>query len=106
MSSDWRPPSKKKIGGELLEINFVLTNEHNIKALLDETGTFGIAFLGDFATIKRMPLMNILGSLANIPPAVLEVKNCTKQLASGGKKDAKYVSDNFLQHLPKLDPQK
>ena len=41
----------------------------------DEAGTFGIAFLNAFATIKRMPLLNILGSPANTPPVVLEVKD-------------------------------
>ena len=41
----------------------------------DEDGTIGIVFLVDFATIKRMPLLNILGSPANTPPVVLEVKD-------------------------------
>ena len=73
---------------------------------MNEAHMFGMALLGNFATIKKMPLLNILGSPANSPPVVLEVKDCTSQLLLGRKKDAKQVSESFLKHLNVLDPTK
>ena len=87
-------------------MNYQITFNNNINSCLREAKTFGFAMLGDFATIRRMPLLNIVGSLANSPPVVLEVKNSTPQLKLGKKKDAKYVSECFLKHLKKLDPTK
>ena len=71
-----------------------------------EAKTFGFAILGDFATIRRTPLLNVVGLLANSPPVVLEVKDSTPQLNLGKKKDARYVSECFLKHLKELDPKK
>ena len=65
-----------------------------------------MAMLGDFATIRKLPLLNVLGLPANSPPVVLKVKDSTPQLRLGRKKDAKYVSECFLKHLKELDPTK
>jgi hypothetical protein len=53
-------PNANKIGGPLLDLNFKMAYERNKEELLKEAGTFGLAFMGDGATIHRMPLMNIL----------------------------------------------
>jgi len=53
-------PSKKKIGGELLDINFANIKEINKANLLKEAAVFGVVIMGDGATIHRMPLLNIL----------------------------------------------
>ena len=54
------PPNSHKIGGPLLDLNFKMTYERNKEELLKEAGTFGLAFMGDGATIHQMPLMNVL----------------------------------------------
>ena len=53
-------PKSNKIGGALLDLNFKITYERNKEELLKEAGVFGLAFMGDGATIHRMPLMNVL----------------------------------------------
>jgi hypothetical protein len=53
-------PNKKKIGGELLDINFANIKEINKTNLLKEAAVFGVVIMGDGATIHRMPLLNIL----------------------------------------------
>ena len=53
-----------------------------------------------------MPLTNILGSGAHLTTAVLEIVDCTGHLEHGGKKDASYISELFLPHMQKLDPEK
>ena len=55
-------PSKKKIGGELLNINFENIKEINKTNLLKEAAVFGIIVMGDGATIHRTPLLNALAS--------------------------------------------
>ena len=63
---------------------------------MSEAETFGITFLGDFATINTMLLLNILSSLPNTPPVVLEVKDCAGQLHKGKKKKRCKVYVRFL----------
>jgi len=60
-------PSKKKIGGELLDINFENIKEINKTNLLKEAAVFGVVIMGDGATIHRMPLLNILAMSGTTP---------------------------------------
>jgi hypothetical protein len=57
-----------------------------------EAPVFGITVFGDGATIKTVPLVNVLAACVNNPFALLEITNCTAHLAKGGKKDAKYIA--------------
>jgi hypothetical protein len=45
------PPDAHKIGGKLLDLNFTNTYERNKVELLKESRVFGLAFMGDGATI-------------------------------------------------------
>ena len=47
--------NRKKIGGELLDLNYQNLYERNKANLLKEVKVFGMAFMGDGATIYRMP---------------------------------------------------
>ena len=62
------PLNANKIGGALLDLNFKMTYERNKEELLKEAGVFGLAFMGDGATIARMPLMNILAMSGTVLP--------------------------------------
>jgi hypothetical protein len=62
------PPNANKIGGALLDLNFKMTYERNKEELLKEAGTFGLAFMGDGATIHQMPLMNVLAMSGTSSP--------------------------------------
>jgi hypothetical protein len=59
------------VGGSLLDLNFKRKEEENLAKLRDGADVFGLCFLGDGATVKRMPLFNVLGANANTPPVVL-----------------------------------
>ncbi len=50
-----------------------------------------MTIFGDGATITNVPLMNILAVSHNNLFALLEIVDCTDQMAKGGKKDAKYL---------------
>ena len=60
--------------------------------LLPESKIFGVTIFGDGATITNVPLINILAAGPNNPFALLEIVDCTGQMAKGGKKDKKYLS--------------
>ena len=47
--------------------------ERNLSLIEKESDIFGLLFLGDGATIYRIPLLNILVSGKNLPVAVLEL---------------------------------
>ena len=79
------PPYANKLGGTLLDLNFKMTYEHNKEELLKKAGTFGLAFMGNGATIHRMPLMNILAMSGTSSPVTVGIVDCTTHMAEGGK---------------------
>lgn len=62
-----------------------------------------MCLLGDGATIRGMPLMNVLVSTPSAS-SVLDIIDCTEHLEEGGKKDAKYIASIFEEHIQSLDP--
>ncbi len=79
-------PDRKKFGGELLDLNFETRYQANKTALLKEAQTFGLAFLGYGATVRRMALLNILAMCADTPPITVFIQDCTPHMQDGGKK--------------------
>ena len=63
-------------------------------------------FLGDGATISRIPLLKILVSGKNLPVAVLELVYCQVHLADGGTKNETFICNRFLDHFKRIDPHK
>ena len=104
VGSDFKMPSRSKIGGELLDLNFQTVYNSNKESLLKEAAVFGLAFLGDGATIKRMPLINILGMCAGTPPITISIQDCTDHMSEGGKKDATYIASLFEDKVEEYDP--
>jgi hypothetical protein len=46
---------------------------------------------GDGATILKVPMLFFLGSSPNNPFALLDIVDCTSEMAKGREKDAKYI---------------
>jgi hypothetical protein len=80
------------MSGPLLDVLYNTNKEEMIKNLLLESKIFGVTIFGDGATITNVPLINILAASPTNPFALLEVVDCTDQMAKGGKKDTKYLS--------------
>ncbi len=59
---------------------------------MKESKVFCIALFGNGATIQKSPMMIYLGSSPNNPFALLDIVDCTSEMANGGKKDAKYIA--------------
>jgi hypothetical protein len=88
----------------LLDLNFQTNYNDNKTNLLKGADVFGLSFHGDGATVKRMPLMNILAACADTPPITVSIQDCTKHLQQGGKKDASYIAEMFDDIVKEYDP--
>ena len=80
------------MSGPLLDMFYDTNKEEMIKNLLLESKIFGVTIFGDGATITNIPLMNILAASPNNPFALLDIVDCTDQMAKGGKKDVQYLA--------------
>ena len=73
VSSNFKPPSRQLVAGDLMDINFDKCIARMEDALKKEADTFGLTFLGDGATVRRLPLINVLASSISLPVAPLEI---------------------------------
>jgi len=104
--SKYSPPSRNQVAGVLLDQNYMSYCNELEEKLMIEAEVFGLTFYGDGATVRKMPLFNILAAGVHCPAAVLEIVDCSQQMSSGGKKDSQYISSLFLTHMNKLDKEK
>jgi hypothetical protein len=79
------------MSGPLLDDIYQSTYDEQMRSPLKESKVFGIALFDDGATIQKVPMMIFLGSSPNNPFALLDIVDCTSDMAKGGKKDAKYI---------------
>jgi hypothetical protein len=96
----------KKIGGQLLDINYKNCMEINKQEIMKDAPIFCLSWLSDGATISRMPLINTLAMCANIPPTCVAINDCSDHIAFGGKKDAPYIAYLMEDTVLKYDPTK
>ena len=106
VGNDFKMPGRKMIGGPLLALNYKTCFEENKSLILKNADVYGLTWLGDGATIHRMPLLNILTMCGDAPPMVVSIHDCTAHMAAGGKKDAPYISDLFEEQIVRFDKEK
>jgi hypothetical protein len=90
--SKYTPPYRKKMPGPLLDDIYQSTYGEQMRSLLKESKVFGIDLCGNGVTIQKVPMMIFLGSSPNNPFALLDIVDCTSEMAKGWKKDAKYIA--------------
>jgi hypothetical protein len=73
VGEDFVVPHQKQVGGELLDLNHAHVYKQNKAKLLKFAKVFGLAFLGDGATIHQMALMNILAMSGIFPPITISI---------------------------------
>ena len=84
VGNDFEPPSRRQVSDKLHANNYKSTHVDNDAMLMDDAETFGLAFLGDGATIKKLPLINVLAMPGTMLPIVLGINDCSEHLAGGG----------------------
>jgi hypothetical protein len=105
VGDDFVVPNRKKISGEFLDINHDNTYSLNKAELIEEAKVFGFAWMGDDATIHKMPLMSILALNGTTAPMTLSIHNCKKRIEEGGKNDAPYIAELFEVKVMEFNPQ-
>jgi Protein of unknown function (DUF 659) len=100
----YEPPKRNLLAGRLLDVLYNNKMKQQMLELRACSSIFGISLLSDGATVKRMPLINILASGVEKRAAVLEVVDCSGHMAQGSKKDAKYIAGLLKPHIKMLDP--
>ncbi len=101
---DFAVPNHKKVGGEILDINYENTYSLYKTELIKEAKVFGFAWMGDGSTILKMPLMNTLALNGTTAPMTVSIHDCTKHMEEGGKKDAPYIAELFEVKVMEYDP--
>jgi hypothetical protein len=99
----YKPPHREEIGGPLLTQLYNQNWDLQIKSLLTESKLFGVTVFGDGATIKGVPLVNVLAAGVNNPFALLDVADCTDRAAQAKKKDAAYIASLVDPLIVKLE---
>jgi len=102
----YRPPSRKLIAGKYLDAIHETSYKQQMSALLSEAKIFGVTVFGDGATIKSVPLVNVLAAGVNNPFALLDIVDCTDHCARGGKKDARYIADIVKPLITKIESER
>ena len=106
VTTSYKPPNRNAVAKELLDLNYNAYIAKNMDLLERDAEVYGVSFFGDGATVKKMPLLNILALGVYIPVACLEIVDCTTHMAHGGKKDAEYVYSQFLPFIKDFEKRK
>jgi hypothetical protein len=104
LPANYVPPNRQKISCPYMDIMYDQRLRANEEKLNQHSEIFGLGLYCDGATIKKMPFYNFLACGAYIPHAVLEIKDCTEQMATGGRKTATFLAEVMAKHINKLDP--
>jgi hypothetical protein len=83
LGPNYTPPDCRAVGGKLLDTLFKQSSKDLMASLLKESELFGISIFGDGATIKAVPLINILAASPGNPSALLDIVDCTEYLSEG-----------------------
>ena len=106
LSKIYQPPNRNLIYKDILYGIHDQNMQRNLSLIKKQSDIFGLLFLGDGASISRIPLLNILVSGKNLPVAVLELVDCQVHLAYGGEKNGIFICNRFLDHIKRNDPHK
>ena len=74
--NSYRPPTRKVIANDLLQITYERKLQKYMNDLEIDSDVYGLSLFGDGATVHGMPLMNILAAGVGEPCAVLAIVNC------------------------------
>lgn len=88
VGESYKPPGRNEVGGGLLDSNYITHKEAQMTTLASDLEVYGVALYGDGATIKKMPLVNVLASGAHNTAAVMEIHDCSGHCSQGKKKGA------------------
>jgi hypothetical protein len=66
VGSTYRFPGRNEVAGDLLALNYKRLQDQQMAELIKQATTFGLVLYADGATVRRMPLINILAIVESI----------------------------------------
>ena len=96
VSNCYQHANRRLISKDILDVIHDKNMERNLSLIEKESDIFGLLFLGDGATITRIPLLNILVSENDPPVAVLELVDFQGHLADGRTNNSTFICNRFL----------
>jgi hypothetical protein len=103
VSTSYKLPSRNQIATDLLDTNYDAYVQRSKDQLIKDIDIFGLSFYGDGATVKKMPLINVLCSGAYLHTAVMEIHDATAHKEVGGKKYARYLSSLIRPYIDEFE---
>ena len=76
----YTPPDRQMVSCSLLDLLYRTSFKGMMTTLLSKVEIFGLTIYGDGATIKSVPLINILAAGPNNPFALLDIVDSTIHL--------------------------
>ncbi len=73
---------------------------------MTKAALFGLCWLGDRATIKKIPPIKMLVMCGDKQPAVVSICDCTNHMVDGGKNDAEFIMIFFKTKVDEFEPTK
>ena len=95
----WSWCDRKELSGNILNDMYQTQLRESYDSLKKDCKTCGFCMMGDGATIKKVPLINIMAQAGGDHPLPLEIVDCSSRMASGKTKDAYYISSLFQRHI-------
>ena len=102
----YKPPHRHSIAGKYSTAIYDSYRKEATEKLIEGGPTFGITIFGDGATIRKIPLINMLGSNPEQTSCMLDIVDCSQHMSEGGKKDAWYIAKKILPVMREIDPNK
>ena len=102
VDSSFKFPCRGTLTKQYLPAHANSPRDKSYADLKANASTFGIAIFGDGATIKRLPLINLLASSGTCPSALLEIVDCSCHMAKSGIKSAEYIARLMEPHVGRL----
>ena len=99
----YTPADRRMVSCNLLDSLYGTSFKGTMTTLLSKVETFGLTIYGDGATIKSVPLINILTAGPNNPFDLMDIVDCTTHLQNQGKKDALYIAQMILPLIERME---
>ena len=89
-----------------MDHNYGICSDQNRIIVGKGADIFGLSWMSDDTTIYRMTLVKNIVICADVPPTVVDIRDCADHMAAGDKKDAEYLAGVMEEKIVKFDPER
>ncbi len=86
-------------------LKFKAIYDSNKIIITENKNVFGLSWIRDDATIKRMQLLNVFSMCGSKPLSVITIIDFTGHMVDDGKKDVEFIMSYFKSKVDEFDPE-